>query len=176
MKINSELERVLLGEQTKLQKTGVSPDNSASKAFGNLFESELNVSSNAQTQAVSSSDTASLGVLSEPVNAAKSGPVTKTSPKQSTDEDDEEEDIIESILLGIQETLEEMEEYSNSLQDAASLKKAWASLDAMNQNIGSMQKDYAKLASQNPSIGTMLNSLEVSAVTETYKFNRGDYL
>lgn len=176
MKINSELERVLLGEQASLQKKAVSSNNSALEAFGDCLESELVIANNAQTSSISSGNSAQLNVSSASFGLAVDGMSSKTRVKASTEEDDVEGNILESLLVGIQGTTEEMDLYADSLQDPADLKKAWESLSAMNQNITAMQKDYAKLSNQNSSVGAMLNSLDVMAVTETYKFNRGDYL
>lgn len=175
MKINSELERLLLGEQTARQKSVVSSNNSTLEAFGNCLESELDMAS--KTQATSSSDnSAQLHASSTSFALAVDNMAAKTRVKTSTEEDDVEDDIIESLLTGIQGTTEEMDMYSASLQDPADLKQAWTSLSAMSQNISAMQKNYAKLSNQDSSIESMLNSLDVMTVTETYKFNRGDYL
>lgn len=172
MKINSELERLLLGEQAAPKKPAVSSNNSALEAFGNCLDSELNAANNTQATSTSSDGLAQLNVSSSSFAFAVDDLATTTRTKTSTDE----ESILESLVSGIQGTVEEMDTYSGSLQTPTDLKQAWSSLSAMNQNISAMQKDYAKLSNQNPSIGSMLNSLDVMAVTETYKFNRGDYL
>ena len=174
MKINSELERVLLGEQTKLQKKPASPDNSAAKTFGSFFENELDVTSGAQAQTASSSSTAQANSLSNPLNLSTDRLASSTGAQASTAPMNEKS-VVESLVSGIQNMVEEMDTYSSSVQNATGLKQAWANLSTMSQNIGAMQKDYAKLSNPNPSMGSMLNSLEVLTVTETYKFNRGDY-
>lgn len=172
MKINSELERVLLGEQAKSQKPAVSSGNAAANAFGNLLESELSVTNNAQVEKSSSEDIAQANKLSDSLVLSADPLASVTASKVSADE----KNVVESLVSGINDTIEGMDAYSNSLQSPAGLKQAWSSLNEMNQGIGAMQKDYAKLSNKNTSIGSMLNDLEVMGVTETYKFNRGDYL
>ncbi len=173
MKINSELERVLLGEQSKLNKPKSSPDNSTVNGFGNLLSDEINAQSTQKTNGSESVDTSKR--LSETLNTS-TGAITAAAVNSSRITPTDDQDIVNSLVSGIENTLEGLSTYSSSLQDPANLKSAWSSLNAMNQDISKMQRNFTQLSSKNPSIGSMLNDLEVTAVTETYKFNRGDYL
>ena len=171
MKIdNSELERILQGEQAKPKKPASSSANSTSDAFGSLFNSELSAT-DAQAKPSSSENLMHATSLSNSLALSANGATAMAGSKASANE----KDVVDSLVSGINDTIEGMDAYAHSVQNPASLKQAWSSLNVMNQNIGSMQKDFGKLSSQSPSIGSMLNELEVIGVTETYKFNRGDY-
>lgn len=202
MQINSELERILLEQGTS--STSTTSTTSTSNAFSNVLGSELSSASETEendaasvlaglqnkattnslfagadiealqdeeaVEAVAASGGASIG------GGVKAGGVSKN----EDDEDDDEESTEYDLIEGLTDTLDELETYANSVQNATTLKEAWASLDTMIQNIEEMQEQYANQSRQNPnansSMGTLLNELETLAVTETHKFNRGDYL
>ena len=169
MKINTELERVLLGEQAKPQKKAAASDDS--NIFGSLLDDELAVSKDVQTKTNSSENVTHSTALADPFALSANGMIGTVAASTAA----AEQDIVQSLVSGINGAIDGMNAYSQSVQNPASHKQAWSSLSAMNQSIGAMQKDFGKLSSQNPSLGSMLNDLEVMGVTETYKFNRGDY-
>lgn len=162
MKISSELERMLQVEQSKSNKTGKTD---ASVLFGDVLNEELEnthaSSTDASKVSVGTTSQVSLNLILD----------AKTITK-------EDMGITNTILTGIDGTLADMDEYSNALQNPSTqnLKQAWNDLSSMNADISTMRKDYSKLSRENTDLDTMINDLEIMAVTETFKFNRGDYL
>lgn len=70
------------------------------------------------------------------------------------------------------------ERYANELaQDGgADLREAYALLESMNAQIAEFKERFPDADRNMPELGSMLNELDVLAATETFKFNRGDYL
>ena len=71
-----------------------------------------------------------------------------------------------------------MEDYAGALSsnDPAALRNAYSLLENMTGEIASFRAAYPDMETQQPELAAMVNELEVLAVTETFKFNRGDYL
>lgn len=202
MEITSELERILL-EQQGASQASTSTLASTSNAFSSVLNGEI---ASVDAQGDESAGTVMAGLQSkattnsmfagsdiEALQAEESAEATalagglvkgggvKAGGGVSDDEDDDDDEYSEYDLIeGLTDTLDELDTYATSVQNATTLKQAWASLDAMTQSIGEMQEEYANMSRQNPNassaMGTLLNDLEVMTVTETYKFNRGDYL
>lgn len=202
MEITSEIERLLLEQQVASQ-SATSSSASTSTTFSSVLGGAL-----ANVDASGDSDTASLmaglqskattnslfaGSEIEALQAEESadevaiadglvkGSGVKAGGGVSDDEDDDDDEYSEyDFIEGLTDTFDELDTYATSIQNAATLKQAWASLDAMTQSVEQMQEEYANMSSQNSNtssaMGTLLNDLEVMTVTETYKFNRGDYL
>jgi hypothetical protein len=57
----------------------------------------------------------------------------------------------------------------------ANLREAYSVLEQISQAVSELKQDVPKFAATNPSLESMVNELEVLTVTETFKFNRGDY-
>jgi hypothetical protein len=75
----------------------------------------------------------------------------------------------------IESLLGQWEIYSQQLQQGESLQQSYQTLQNINQDIQEL-KQSPELERQGPELGSMLGELEVLAVTEEIKFNRGDYL
>lgn len=166
MKIDSESERIHQTEQAKTLKTGNSSDSSISGLFGDIFNEELtNVTTNNEidTTDVAQTQASALNIISD----AKNG--TEISTDQA---------ISNTLLTGIDGALNSMSDYAKALQNPSSqgIKQAWNNLSSTTTDINNMRKDYSNLSKDNNNINSMLNELEVMSVTETFKFNRGDYI
>ncbi|MFP4480966.1 MAG: hypothetical protein ACOC43_09385 [Desulfohalobiaceae bacterium] len=74
-----------------------------------------------------------------------------------------------------EQILGQWEEYSQQLQQGQSLRQSYQTLQSINQDIQDL-KQSPELSGQNPELKSMLGELEVLAVTEEIKLNRGDYL
>ncbi|OEU66448.1 MAG: hypothetical protein BA863_08845 [Desulfovibrio sp. S3730MH75] len=72
----------------------------------------------------------------------------------------------------------QLENYAQQLgsPDAGSLKNAYKTLEGVQGGVDSLKKDWPGVASENPELGGIVNELEVMAMTEHIKFNRGDYV
>ncbi len=176
MKINPELERLLQAEQTKLQNTLPQKNKPAPNNFEALLDGELSNLANASsvTSSQTSQDLDYIKALADPITLTADGlaSMTGTSDVSQTNGD---QNIVESLMLGLQNSINSMDAYAKSLQDSTNLKSAYANLEMANRQVGTMQQDYSKLSQKNSSLESLLNDLEIMTVTETYKFNRGDY-
>ncbi len=173
MKIHSELERVLLGEATQKNATTKGSESNVVNTFESLLDNELSALSSAENLGTGSLNY--LQALADPLSLSADG-LTAMQDKSTLNGSDAEENIVEQIVTGIDTTLSEMESYFQSLQGSSNLKQAWTNLENVSKQTGQMQDAYAQLTQKNASLASMLNNLEAMAVTETYKFNRGDYI
>ena len=81
-------------------------------------------------------------------------------------------------MADIENSLSGLDEYTKNLQNLSSdsdLKQAWKELSAFSQSVNGLRQNYASLSQKDSSLDAVINDLEIMAVTETYKFNRGDY-
>ncbi|MBI9112032.1 hypothetical protein [Maridesulfovibrio ferrireducens] len=72
----------------------------------------------------------------------------------------------------------ELENYAKHLgsPDSGGLKNAYKTLEGVQGGVESLKKDWPGVASENPELSSIVNELEVMAMTEQIKFNRGDYV
>lgn len=70
------------------------------------------------------------------------------------------------------------ERYANQMarNENADLREAYALLESMNGQIAGFKSQFPNAGEEMPELAAMLNELDVLATTETFKFNRGDYL
>ena len=86
------------------------------------------------------------------------------------------------VLAGAGARLEDIfssfEAYAGELGNEAegNLRSAYSALEKMTQDIAAFKQEYPNLAQSQPGLASVLNELDVLATTETFKFNRGDYL
>ncbi len=78
---------------------------------------------------------------------------------------------MESLFAG-------MDDYAAMLGsgEAAALRDAYSLLENMTGDIASFRAAYPNMETEQPELASLVNELEVLTVTETFKFNRGDYL
>lgn len=71
-----------------------------------------------------------------------------------------------------------MDNYALQLasNDPAALRGAYSQLEQLNTEISSFRSAFPNMEAEQPELAAMMNELEAVAVTETFKFNRGDYL
>lgn len=60
--------------------------------------------------------------------------------------------------------------------EPGNLKEAYSLLQNMNGQIADFKQRFPGAAEEQPELAAMVNELDVLATTETFKFNRGDYL
>ena len=71
-----------------------------------------------------------------------------------------------------------MDNYALQLasNDPAALRGAYSQLEQLNTEISSFRSAFPNMETEQPELAAMMNEFEAVAVTETFKFNRGDYL
>lgn len=190
MKINSELERILRAQQQA--NTAAQKSTDSSVAFDDVFQQALQKADATGTD--EENTLSSLGLSGKnhtaqsteaeakdsvkSLSSAPMGGAGKAGGSDEDDEDDEDEYDVLSLMSEIEDSLSGLDEYTKSLQNAGSaadLKQAWQNLSAFSQSVSNLRQNYASLSQQDSSLDAMINDLEIMAVTETYKFNRGDY-
>jgi hypothetical protein len=87
----------------------------------------------------------------------------------------EEEAAIASRMEGL---FIGLEDYARQLaaDSPDALRSAYALLEGTAGEIASLKSAYPDMAQGQPALAAMVNELEILAVNETFKFNRGDYL
>jgi len=171
MKINSELERILRAQQQAQTVKTKSADSST--AFEDLLQGAMQKQDatrlNDEEISLPSLDLAALSIGIETENVSE---------VQSTSEEDMSANPRQALLNAIENSLSSLDLYTQSIQSqnaSLNMKQAWQGLTAFNQSVNDLRQNYASLSEQDSSLDAMINDLEIMAVTETYKFNRGDY-
>lgn len=169
MKINSELERILLAQQQQAQ-TAKTKSADSSTAFEDILQGAIQKQDATRLDeeiSLASLDRSPQNMRIEEEDIERlqaSDENTSTTSRQA-------------LLNEIENSLSSLDMYTRSVQNQASfnLKQAWQGLTAFNQSVNDLRQNYASLSEQDSSLDAMINDLEIMAVTETYKFNRGDY-
>lgn len=173
MKINDELER-LLGTEAYRQQTRT-VGSSGGEGFESLLTQQL-----VPTGETPSDEAAMLRALGDPLRLANLdvmnlGGLAGADGAAGASGDDA---LIEALSGGVSSSLDGLDKYASGLRDASpdGLRNAWNALESLDGAIAGLRQDMGKLSKPNAEMESMLNELEVLAVTEKFKFNRGDYL
>jgi len=178
MKINSELERILLAQQQQAQAAKPKSADS-STAFGDILQNAIQ-----QPDATSANEEISLSSLAlsaqiQSMGIEENENIASAQNVNEVSETDTDAAYTRSALMAdIENSLSSLDMYTQSVQSqnaSFDLKRAWQGLTAFNQSVNDLRQNYASLSEQDSSLDAMINDLEIMAVTETYKFNRGDY-
>jgi len=84
-----------------------------------------------------------------------------------------------AIMEKVESLLDKWDQYAQNLQGDAGqvdLKKAYGVLQDIDGTVQQIKGENPNLAEQSPALQGVVSELEVLAVTERIKFNRGDYL
>lgn len=84
-----------------------------------------------------------------------------------------------TIMDNLERLLGEWEEYAQRLEtpgEEAGLKDAYAVLARIGGEVERIKTENPDLASRNPELKSLVDEMEILSVTETIKFNRGDYV
>lgn len=174
MKINSELERILLAQQQQTQAKPKSADSSA--AFEDILQNAMQ-----KPDATSANEEISLSSLALSAQLQSMGIENENIASTQNVSEVSETDAAytrSALMADIENSLSSLDMYTQSVQSqnaSFDLKRAWQGLTAFNQSVNDLRQNYASLSEQDSSLDAMINDLEIMAVTETYKFNRGDY-
>ena len=158
------------------QLEGVRPDTTpqtnrvktTSTAFGDLLNQEV-AKTGTDTAKTSAAlpPPGGLGALSALMGV---GAVESVAPTQAATES--------TIVDTVDTLLDKWDQYAQNLQGAsgsADLKKACGVLQDIDGTVQQLKGDNPDLAQANPALQGVVSELEVMAVTERIKFNRGDY-
>jgi hypothetical protein len=158
------------------QVEGVRPDSAPqtnrvkppSTAFGDLLSQEVTKSG---TQTPKSSaplpPPGGLGTLSALLGV---GNVEFVAPAQKAEK---------AIMEKVENLLDKWDKYAQNLQSgsgAVNLKEAYGVLQDIDGSVQQIKGENPDLAQQHPALQGLVSELEVMAVTERIKFNRGDYI
>lgn len=80
----------------------------------------------------------------------------------------------QSLASGVEQVLDQWDAYAREIgnTETADLRKAYDQLEAIT---GTVQDLKGKAADASPAMRSLIDELDVMAVTEKIKFNRGDY-
>jgi hypothetical protein len=84
-----------------------------------------------------------------------------------------------ALVDTVENLLDKWDQYAQNLQGgtgAVDLKKAYGVLEDIDGTVQRIKGENPDLAAQHPALQGVVSELEVLAVTERIKFNRGDYL
>lgn len=78
----------------------------------------------------------------------------------------------------VEDVLGRLDDYAGQLTSSgeSSLKDAYSSLEGLQSDVHEIRKNWPDMSKKNPELDSIVNEVEVMAVTEQMKFNRGDYL
>lgn len=91
----------------------------------------------------------------------------------------ESSDSERAVMENMDTLLSEWENYAGELaaeDSEATLRRAYGVLENIESGVKKLKDQWPDLGQDNPALGSLVNELEVMAVTEKIKFNRGDYL
>lgn len=84
-----------------------------------------------------------------------------------------------TAMENVDSLLTEWENYADRLASGSQeggLRQAYGVLEHIETGVQKLKQDWPGMAEDNPGMGSLVNELEVMAVTEKIKFNRGDYI
>ncbi|WP_029895990.1 hypothetical protein [Desulfohalovibrio reitneri] len=84
----------------------------------------------------------------------------------------------EPVMKHVENLLEEWENYAGKLENPGEgdLKEAYGVLERIGSEVRRIKEERPNLAQENPDLNSLVDELEIMSVTETIKFNRGDYI
>ena len=157
------------------QLEGVRPDTTPqthrvkqpSTAFGDLLTQEVaKTGTDAAKTSAPLPPPGGLGTLSALMGV---GAVESVAPVQTAES---------TIVDKVDNLLDKWDQYAQNLQGtsgSADLKKAYGVLQDIDGTVQQLKGDNPDLAQAHPALQGVVSELEVMAVTERIKFNRGDY-
>jgi hypothetical protein len=92
-----------------------------------------------------------------------------------TDEVSEDADAL--VFDRVNGLLDKWDAYAATLAGSkGNLREAFGMLQSMNDELGFLKEAMPDFTRQGTGLASLMNELDVLAATETFKFNRGDYL
>lgn len=179
MKITDELQRLLNVEQTREQAKNVG--GSGTQDFEEVLLKQIS-GQQSQTGTVGA-DPNLLRTRADPLRLASIGAniLGGLDCAEGLGDDKAETDVdqvMQNLLGGFTSSMDSLAAFASSLNSQApnALKTAWNALDNLDVNLDFLRKELGRLPQANADMEAVLNEMEILAVTERFKFNRGDYL
>lgn len=160
MKINTEQLRPLDAEQESRARRAESGE-----GFGELLSRELDAQG---VVPASGLQPPAAPLLPHQIAAASAA----TATEETTPAGQEVMDKLENILG-------EWENYATHLAEPGAedgLRKANGALESIESDVAGLKSSYPGLGKDHPGLKSVVDEMEILAVTERIKFNRGDYL
>lgn len=85
----------------------------------------------------------------------------------------------QKVMESLDSLLNDWEEYAGQLEsqgESMDLKDAYKRLSRIGGEIERLKAENPDMGQKNPGLKSIVDELEVLSVTETFKFNRGDYV
>jgi len=161
MKIHPDQVRATEQEQARARRTA-----EADAGFGDLLAREVG---KAEEQTAAQA-------VAPPPGAGLSSMVLAAQAAAGTGENSESG---QSVMDNLETLLDEWEEYATQLQEPSAslnLRQANGVLENIEQGVAALKESYPGLGSAAPGLQAVVDEMEILAVTERIKFNRGDYL
>ncbi len=98
-------------------------------------------------------------------------PVEDLSPTDTSSE--------QEVMNTINTVLDKWESYAEALKtqdEASGLRQAYGMLETIRGDVANLKETLPQLGDDSSGLQSMVDELEILAVTEQFKFNRGDYL
>ncbi|EPR44659.1 hypothetical protein dsx2_1287 [Desulfovibrio sp. X2] len=135
--------------------------NQGSGSFGDLLAQELS------GETVSTQDAAATPPLGiNPLLLASAPAVEQTQAEPQ-------------VMESLDNIMSDWEDYAGKLDansDGSELKEAYSKLEHIGGEIERLKAENPNMAETNPGLKSVVDEMEILNVTETYKFNRGDYI
>lgn len=86
--------------------------------------------------------------------------------------------ILQDATNDMQSMLSTLDSYARqlALDEKADMRDAYSMLENVSGKINELKTRYPEMVKENPGLASIIEELDVLTITETYKFNRGDYL
>lgn len=86
--------------------------------------------------------------------------------------------IVQDAANDMEGMLSTLDSYANELarDNKADMRGAYSMLESVSNKVNELKTRYPDMEKEQPELASLVKELDVLAMTETYKFNRGDYL
>lgn len=86
--------------------------------------------------------------------------------------------LVAEAAVAMEGMFDDFDSYAHQLagNESGSLKEAYSLLQNISGQIADFRQRFPNAVSEQPELASMINELDVLTTTETFKFNRGDYL
>lgn len=163
MKIRSDQLDALL-RQEQLTKPLVQPKES----FDSFLSQEMGNAAETASEALPPPGARASGI--DPLILSSLDGVAGTQAIQETE-------LTQTIMTQMDGALSTFDSYAQTLSGQGAGKNAWELLGSLDGQVAALRGNLSKLSPvAAPGLEGMVNELEVLAVTEKFKFNRGDYI
>lgn len=143
---------------------------SSNRQSGQAFEQMLNEAFSTKTEQAS-------GPAAKPLTGASLDALHTQLRSGLTEATGSENPEAQPLLESVDRVLEQWEKYAEQLQSRESnLKQSYATLQEIGRNLEAVEAALQERDGGDPALHPLLNELQVMAVTEEIKLNRGDYL